>query len=281
MSKSYQVTLKASPWRVSVIMRARQTWKRQWLRTRRVRKWLRLWTRQAWKRRRSWLPGIVVIALAIATIATIIWLHSAARNSSDAWPTSVAAGTTAALALITMWYAYLTHRLLETQRAGPRIAGWETALRELSPYLNRQRNIVWEVTGAFPLGDPDNEPPTLQALMEVIDAFRSTREHLLEIMGLLPRKFVAESLMLAARLVDAEQELFVLLTAMTKVQKEALDNGGDSWSWDEVESAYEATRNEEESESWPDILRGRYFRVAERHFDEMSTKVDLHLVDYY
>jgi len=100
-------------------------------------------------------------------------------------------------------------------------------------------------------------------------------------MGLLPRKFVAEDLTLAARSVDAEQELFVLLTAMTKVQKEALDNGGNSWSWDEVESAHEATRNKEGYESWPDIVRGRYFRIAEKQFDEMSTKLDLHLVDYY
>jgi hypothetical protein len=117
--------------------------------------------------------------------------------------------------------------------------------------------------------------------MATIDAFRSTREHLLEIMGLLPRKFVAEGLTLAARLVDAKQELLVLLTAMTKVQKEALDNGGNSWSWDEVESAHETTRNEEGYESWPDIVRGRYFRIAEKQFDEMSTKLDLHLVDYY
>jgi hypothetical protein len=153
------------------------------------------------------------------------------------------------------------------------------ALRELSPYLNRQRNIIWNVTEAFPLGD-DNEPPALPSLMETIDSFHSTREHLLEVIGLLPRKFVAESLTLAARLVDAEQELFVLLTAMTKVQKEALDNGENSWTWDEVKEAHEATQDEEGYEPWPDIVRGRYFRVAEKQFDEVSAKLDNQLVDY-
>src|SRR5260370_10986003 len=76
----------------------------------------RLWSwfcsaiKLAWRtvrRLRPMVPGAIVAVLAAATIAAVVWLHSAARKSPDAWPSSVAAGTTATLALVTLWYAYL------------------------------------------------------------------------------------------------------------------------------------------------------------------------------
>jgi hypothetical protein len=234
--------------------------------------------RQMQKRLRSWLPGIVVITLAGVTVVTVIWLHSAARSSPDAWPTSVAAGTTAALALITLWYAYLTHRLLEAQRSGPRIAGWETASRELSVYLNRQRSTLIAMSGIFPLGRPDAEPPDLSVLIETVEVLRSTREHLLEIVGILPQIFISEAFTLALHLTDAEFEIHALLTAMTTAQKEALDNGQNSWSWDEVRSAHETRPSKEQYESWPDVAQGRYYQIAEEKLEDTSAKIDRYLI---
>ena len=97
------------------------------------------------RRLRPVVLGAVIAVLAAATIAGVVWLHSAARTSPDAWPSSVAAGTTATLALVTFWYAYLTHRLLEAQRSAPRTAGWEAALRDLSLYLNAELR-TWDLS---------------------------------------------------------------------------------------------------------------------------------------
>lgn len=105
------------------------------------------------------VPGVIVAVLAGATIAMVVWLHAAARTSADAWLSSVSAGTTATLALITLWYAYLTHRLLEAQRTSARTAAWETALRDLSVYLNKEREIIWTASGYFPIDRPDVHAP--------------------------------------------------------------------------------------------------------------------------
>lgn len=226
---------------------------------------------------RRWLMGIAAVILVAATVAAVVWLHSAARSSPEAWPTSVAAGTTATLALITLWYAYLTHRLLDAQRSGPRLAGWETALRELSLYLNRKRKVFWRLTDIFPLGRPDVDPPSLRVLMKSRDAFRGMTEHLLEVFGLLPRRYAGKVLGLTARLVDAESEVYALLVAMTEVQKKGLDEGRQSWSWDEVQSTHEASEDLEDAEAWADIVRGRFFRVAEKFWDDLSTELDHHL----
>jgi hypothetical protein len=235
------------------------------------------YTRHPMKWLRQWLPGMVAIILIAATIAAVVWLHSAARSSPDAWPTSVAAGTTAALALITLWYAYLTHRLLSAQRASPRLAGWETALRDLSLYLNRKNKVLWALTDIFPLGAPGVDPPSLKLLMKSRDSLRGITEHLLEIVGLLPRDFVGKVLGLTARLADAESEVYALLVAMTEVQMQGLDEGRKSWSWDEVQSAHEASEDPDRSEPWTDIARGRFFHAAEAWWDDLSSEVDRHL----
>ena len=146
---------------------------------------------RAMRRLRPVVPAVIAAVLAGATVAAVIWLHSAARTSPDAWPSSVAAGTTATLALITLWYAYLTHRLLEAQRSAARTAGWETALRDLSLYLNRERAVIWTASDFFPIDRPDVDPPDLMALADTRVAFVRIRDHLLEILGLLPRRFVA------------------------------------------------------------------------------------------
>ena len=89
-------------------------------------------------------------------------------------------GTTATLALVTLWYAYLTHRLLEAQRSAARTAGWETALRDLSLYLNRERAIIWTASDFFPITGLMSTPPDLMALADTRVAFVRIRDHLLE-----------------------------------------------------------------------------------------------------
>jgi hypothetical protein len=149
--------------------------------------------KSGWERLRPWLPGAVVVVGLAAAVCAVIWVRAAARSSPDAWASSIEAVTTAALALITSWYAYLAFKLLDAQRSGPRVAAWETALRDLSIYLARQRAAMWTASGFFPVGQPAGAPPDLQELIASGDAIRDQYHHLLEIMGLLPTKFAKQS----------------------------------------------------------------------------------------
>jgi hypothetical protein len=231
------------------------------------------------RRLRPVVPGVVIAVLAAATIAGVVWLHSAARKSPDAWPTAVAAGTTATLALITLWYAYLTHRLLEAQRSAPRTAGWETALRDLSLYLNRERSVIWTASDFFPIDRPGGVTPDLMVLADTRVAFVRIRDHLLEILGLLPRSFVAMVLPLTMRLVDAEAEIYALFQAIYEAMETGRAAGRTTWTWDDAQQAHEASRDPERSEAWTDIANGRYFHAAEQSWDDLSAAVDNHLVD--
>ena len=76
------------------------------------------------------------------------------KRSPDSWPSSVAAGTTVALALITLWYACITHRLLQAQQLAARTSGWESASRDLSVYLNKERALFWSAEAYFPESNP-------------------------------------------------------------------------------------------------------------------------------
>lgn len=230
------------------------------------------------KRLRPIVPVAIVAILAAATIEAVVWLHSAARKSPDAWPTSVAAGTTATLALVTLWYAYLTHRLLEAQRLAPRTAGWETALRDLSLYLNKERSVLWSASNFFPVDRPNADPPDLMDLADTLNAFTRFRDHLLEILGLLPRRFAVKVLPLTARLVDAETEIHALFQAMVEASEARRAAGHTTWTWNDVQQAHEASNDPERSEAWVDIARGRYFHAAEENWEELSTDVDNYLV---
>jgi len=220
---------------------------------------------------------LVAFALVAATVAAVLWMHSAAKTSPDAWPTSVAAGTTAALALITLWYAYLTHRLLDAQRSAARVTGWETALRELSIYLNRERIVFWAASSYFPVDRPGANPPDLKALIASRDAFRRLRDHLLEVLGLLPRKFTAMVLPVTMRLVDAETEITALVLAMIDAMESGRAAGATTWTWADVKQSHEASDDQDRSEPWADVARGRYFCLAEDQWDELSSEIDRHL----
>jgi hypothetical protein len=229
-------------------------------------------------RLRPLVPGVVFILLAGATIAAVVWLHSAARTSPDAWPTSVAAGTTATLALVTLWYAYLTHRLLEAQRSAPRTAAWEAALRDLSLYLNTERSVLWTASDYFPIGRPNVDPLDLMALADSRVAFVRIRDHLLANLGLLPKKFVVEVLPLLMRLVDADTEIYILFQAIYEAMEANRAAGSTTWTWDDAQQAHEASIDPERSEAWADIARGRYFHAAEQAWDDVSSAIDNYLV---
>jgi hypothetical protein len=225
------------------------------------------------------VPGAIVAVLAGATIAAVVWLHSAARTSPDAWPSAVAAGTTAVLALVTLWYAYLTHRLLEAQRSAPRTAGWETALRDLSLYLNRERTVIWTASGLVPLDHPDADPPDLMALANIRVEFVRIRDHLLEILGLLPRRFTVKLLPLTMRLLDAEFEFYALFHAIYDAMEAGREAGRTTWTWEDAQQAHEDSNDPERAEAWADVVHGRHFHAAEQSWDELSTDLDNYLID--
>ncbi len=234
---------------------------------------------RAMRRLGPMVPAMIVAVLAGATVAAVVWLHSAARKSPDAWPSSVAAGTTATLALVTLWYAYLTHRLLEAQRSAARTAGWETALRDLSLYLNRERAVIWTVSDFFPIDRPDADPPDLMALADIRVAFVRIRDHLLEILGLLPRRFTVKVLPLTMQLVNAESEIYALFQAIYEAMEANRAASRTTWTWDDAQQAHEASDNPERSEAWADIASGRYFHAAEQSWDDLSTAIDNYLVN--
>ena len=224
------------------------------------------------------MPRVVAVLLIAVTVEAVIWLHSAARTSPDAWPTSVAAGTTAALALITLWYAYLTHRLLNAQQAAPRIAGWETALRDLSAFLNRERTVIWTACGYFPLGSSDSSPPDIHALAQTKNELVRIRDHLLEVLGLLPRTFAAMMVPITARLVNAEMEVNALFWAIVDAMETGRAEFRTTWTWDDAKAAHEASTDPERSQRWTDIARGRWAHAVEELWDEVSSEVDRELV---
>lgn len=229
---------------------------------------------------RTIVPIAIIAVLAGATVAGVVWLHSAARMSPDAWPTSVAAGTTATLALVTLWYAYLTHRLLEAQRSAPRTAAWEAALRDLSLYLNRERAVIWTASNFFPVDRPGVEPPDLVVLADTLSGFIRVRDHLLEILGLLPRRFAVEVIPLTARLVDAESEIHALFKAMVEASEAGRAAGRTTWTWYEVKKVHEASSDpERRSQTWADVAGGRRFRAVENVWDNLSSKIDNYLID--
>lgn len=84
---------------------------------------------------------------------------------------------------------------------------------------------------------------------------------------------------LAARLVDAEVELRALVLAICEGEEAVRAAGGTTWTWDDAQRAHEASDDPERSEAWAEIANGRYFRVAERSWDELSGAIDNYLID--
>jgi hypothetical protein len=226
---------------------------------------------------RRWLPAAVVVIGLAATVWVIIWIHSAARSSPDSWATSVAAVTTAALALITLWYAYLTFKLLEAQRSAPRTAAWETALRDLSLYMAQKHDVMWKAEQCFPGDDPDYMPLPLLEMFARRDGMTELCDHLLNVMGLLPTSFQKQILGVTIDLVEAHTEIHALAAAMTEAQTLRMEQGHKDWSWDDVQQAHEASEDSERAEPWADLINGRRFHAAQEAWDQLSTDVDKYI----
>lgn len=117
------------------------------------------------------------------------------------------------------------------------------------------------------------------ALADTRVAFVRIRDHLLEILGLLPRRFVVEILPLTMRLVDAESEIYALFQAIYEAMETGRAAGRTTWTWDDAQLAHEASDNPERSEAWADIASGRYFHATEKNWDDLSAAVDNYLVN--
>lgn len=239
----------------------------------------RLAARAFWKAAVALKQGIPAFVAALIGIGLVVWgivrLHAALRPSQDAWAASIEAVTTAALVLITAWYAYLTSKLLGAQRTGARVAGWEAALRDLSFYLSSKRRVMWTAAGFFPV-DQTVRPPMILDVLRSREALTEIRDHLLDVMGLLPEKFSAQALGVAAYLVDAEQELFALGVALLDETQAGLA-AKRSWTWPGARSAHEASTDPERSELWDEIMQGRLMQAAQERWEQLSDDIDRHL----
>ncbi len=105
------------------------------------------------------VPSCIAIGLGGSYAATL-GLHSllARAGSTDAWSAAIGAVATVVLVLVTAWYAYLTFSLVQAQRSSARTAGWETALRDLSLFIGKNRQAIWTASAFFPI-DTSTRPP--------------------------------------------------------------------------------------------------------------------------
>jgi hypothetical protein len=180
------------------------------------------------------------------------------------------------LVLITAWYAYVTFRMLDTQRSAPRAAAQETALRELLKFMASNHTAIWKAAGFFPV-DVSARPPMLLDILGSRDDLGRLREHMLEVEGLLPRRFAAPALFRAAALVDTEQELHALAGALLDETTVGLDEQR-SWTWEGARTAHEDSRDPERSGPWEDILHGKQVLVAQERWDDLYGDIGVYLM---
>ena len=100
------------------------------------------------------------------------------------------------------------------------------------------------------------------------------RDHLLEVAGLLPRRYVEMVLPLTMQLVNAEGEVMALFQAITEAMETGRAAGRTTWTWDDAQAEHDASSDPDRAETWVDVCRGRYFHAAERLWDELSAAVD-------
>jgi hypothetical protein len=187
--------------------------------------------------------------------------------------------------LITLWYAYLTFKLLNAQRSAPRTAAWETALRDLSLYMAQKRQVIWSVEESFPADKPDTwTPPGVLELFARRDAIEELYDHLLDVMGLLPTEFQKQVLGVIVHLVEAHSEIHTLAAAMLEAQvalgggrRRWTWKGRRRWTWKDVERAHAASDDPERSEPWADLIEGRRFQAAREAWEQLSDDLDRHL----
>lgn len=139
-----------------------------------------------------------------------------------------------------------------------------------------RHNLIWKAVGFFPI-DVTIRPPMMLDVFGSRDDLIRLRDHMLEVEGLLPRRFAAPTLGLAAFLVDAEQCLHALAVALLDETTVALDEHR-SWTWEGARQAHEDSGGPERSGIWEDILQGSQVLAAQETWDDLYSELGAYLM---
>jgi hypothetical protein len=120
-------------------------------------------------------------------------------------------------------------------------------------------------------------PPDLMELIASRDALHDLNLHLLEITGPIPKRFARQALGVAIALEQARSEIHALVSAMIEEQQLALAEKRDSWSWDGVQAAHEASQDAERAQPWTEVVNGHYVIALEEIWEQFSSDVDEYL----
>lgn len=215
---------------------------------------------------------VAVVVAVVLLVGATIGLHYATAPSSDAWAASIEAMATVVLVGVTVWYVYLTYRLISVQDGAPRRQSWEASLRELGRLMARRHQELWTAANFF-LIDTAARPPMITDITDSRDALKDVRNEVLELVGLLPKDTAGSALGVAAYIVNAETELHAPGGCSTR--RNARRPGKQrSWAWSGARAAHLASDDPERNEAWDDILRGRHALAAQKRWEELSLSLD-------
>ncbi len=171
----------------------------------------------------------------------------------------------------------LEREQLEHQRLAPRFAGWETAMRELSLFLGRERHAIWNASSHFPVDAEGKDPPELMALIDNRDSLRRVCMDMLGTLGVVPKEFAKKILPVTIELVEADTEITALVLAMVEAQEELRTKGETTWQWADAERMHTACEDPERSQPWIDVAAGRHVRSLEEQWDQLDSDVQDYL----
>jgi hypothetical protein len=171
----------------------------------------------------------------------------------------------------------LEREQLEQQRLAPRFTGWETAVRELSLFLGRERHAIWNACSYLPVDTDEKDPPELMALIEDRDALRRICMDLLGMLGVLPREIAKKVLPVTIELVEADAEITALVLAMAEAMEELRTEGQTTWQWADAERIHTASGDPARAEAWADVAAGRHVKALEEEWEQLDSDVQDYL----
>lgn len=171
----------------------------------------------------------------------------------------------------------LEREQLEQQRLAPRFTGWETAVRELSLFLGRERHAIWNARSYFPVDSDEKDPPELMALINDRDALQRICMDLLGMLGVLPREIAKKVLPVTIELVEAHTEITAVLLAMTGAMEALRTEGQTTWQWADAERIHTASENPARAEPWTDAAAGRHVKALEEQWEQLDSDVQDYL----
>lgn len=171
----------------------------------------------------------------------------------------------------------LEREQLAQQRLAPRFAGWEAAVRDLSLYLGRERNAVWNARSYFPVDSDEKDPPELMALIDSRDALRRICMDMLGMLGVLPREIAKRVLPVTIALVEADTEITALVLAMAEAMEALRAGGQTTWQWADVDRVHTASEDPERAEPWEDVAAGQRVRAVEEQWEQLDSDVQDYL----